>query len=146
MTYLVDTNVLLRIIQVSHSMHVDAARAAATLIDHGHNVFVIAQNLIEFWAVATRPESSNGLGLTVADTIAHIQTFKQAFAILPDSPDIFLEWERLVDQHKVIGRQVHDARLVAAMKVQNVTHLLTFNSDDFKRYSEITVVNPQDVT
>ena len=52
----------------------------------------------------------------------------------------------IVDQHKVIGRQAHDARLVAAMKVHNVTHLLTFNPDDFKRFSEITVVNPQDVT
>jgi predicted nucleic acid-binding protein len=145
MTYLVDTNVLLRIIHVSDSMHVDAARAAANLIDHGHNVFVIAQNLIEFWAVATRPQSSNGLGLPVADTIAHILTFKQAFVVLPDTADIFLEWERLVDQHKVIGKQVHDARLVAAMKVHHVTHLLTFNPDDFKRYNEITVVNPQNI-
>jgi predicted nucleic acid-binding protein len=46
----------------------------------------------------------------------------------------------------VSGRQVHDARLVAAMKVHNVTHLLTFNTDDFKRFSEIMVVNPLNVT
>ena len=28
------------------------------------------------------------------------------------------------------------------MNIHNVTHLLTFNTDDFKRYSEIVVVNP----
>jgi predicted nucleic acid-binding protein len=143
MTYLVDTNVLLRIIQVNHPMHADAIRAAATLGDQGHELFVIGQNLIEFWAVATRPESSNGLALSVADTVAHIETFKQTFSILPDSPEIFPEWERLAEAYAVKGRQSHDARLVAAMLVHDVTHILTFNTDDFKRYQEITVINPQ---
>ena len=45
-------------------------------------------------------------------------------------------------QYKVIGRRVHDTRLVAAMNVHSVTHLLTFNTDDFKRYDGITVVDP----
>ena len=26
------------------------------------------------------------------------------------------------------------------------THLLTFTTDDFKRYDEITVINPQNIT
>jgi len=146
MTYLVDTNVLLRIIQVNHSMHADAIRAAATLADQGHELFVIGQNLIEFWAVATRPESSNGLALSIADTAAHLTTFQQTFTILPDTPEIFLEWQRLVEAHSVSGRQVHDARLVAAMLAHEVTHLLTFNDADFKRYTEITTVNPHDIS
>ena len=41
---------------------------------------------------------------------------------------------------------VHDARLVAAMLVHKLTHILTFNSDDFRRYSEIIVVNPKQLT
>jgi len=145
MTYLVDTNVLLRIIQVNHSMHADAIRAAATLSDQGHELFVVGQNLIEFWAVATRPESSNGLALSIADTAAHIETFKQTFSILPDTPEIYLEWERLAQAHAVNGRQSHDTRLVAAMLVHGVTHILTFNTDDFKRYDEITVVDPKTI-
>gem|GEM_PF-5272602 len=31
------------------------------------------------------------------------------------------------------------------MTVYNITHLLTFNTDDFKRYDKITVVDPTDV-
>ena len=146
MTYLVDTNVLLRIIQVNHSMHADAIRAAATLGDQGHELLVIGQNLIEFWAVATRPESSNGLALSIADTAAHVTIFQQTFTLLPDTPEIFLEWQRLVKAYAVSGRQAHDARLVAAMLAHGVTHLLTFNDADFKRYAEITVVNPQDIS
>jgi len=50
-----------------------------------------------------------------------------------------------VVHHRVAGKQAHDARLVAAMLVHGVTHLLTFNTNDFKRFSEIMVVNPQNV-
>ena len=45
----------------------------------------------------------------------------------------------------MIGRRVHDTRLVAVMKVHKVTHLLTFNTEDFKRYDGITIVDPKDV-
>jgi hypothetical protein len=36
----------------------------------------------------------------------------------------------------------HDARLVAAMIVHGVTHLLTFNGADFARYSGIRITDP----
>jgi hypothetical protein len=32
------------------------------------------------------------------------------------------------------------------MRVHGVTHLLTFNTQDFARYSGITAVHPRDVT
>ena len=37
-------------------------------------------------------------------------------------------------------------RVLPAMSVHNLTHLLTFNDIDFKRFTEITVVNPRDVS
>lgn len=130
---------------MSHPMYADARRAVASLTKPGNQLSIIAQNLIEFWAVATRPVVSNGLALSIADTAAHIKSFQQTFTLLPDTPDIFSEWTRLVELHSVVGRQAHDARLVAAMVVHGVSHLLTFNDADFKRYNEITVVNPQNV-
>ncbi len=145
MTYLVDTNVLLRSIQQTHLMHADAERATTLLISQGQELSFIAQNLIEFWAVATRPAANNDLALSVDETAQHVATFKETFNLLPDTLDIFLEWERLVARHKVIGRQAHDARLVAAMNVHRVTHLLTFNTADFRRYDGITVVSPSSV-
>jgi predicted nucleic acid-binding protein len=146
MNYLVDTNVLLRSIQFTHAMYAEARDATAVLIQRGHQLSIVAQNLIEIWAVATRPPANNGLGLSVVDTLAHIKTFQQTFTLIPDTPDIFFEWQRLVELHEVIGRQVHDARLVAAMLIHGVSHLLTFNDADFKRYTEITVVNPQNIS
>jgi predicted nucleic acid-binding protein len=72
--------------------------------------------------------------------------FKNLFVVLPDEAGIFLQWEGLVIKYNVSGKQAHDTRLVAAMLVHGLTHLLTFNDRNFKRYDEIAVVNPQNVS
>jgi hypothetical protein len=73
------------------------------------------------------------------------QRVERAFVLLPDNELIHPEWRRLVLGHAVSGAQVHDARLVAAMHVHGVTHVLTLNVRDFMRYPGITVVHPQTV-
>ena len=40
----------------------------------------------------------------------------------------------------------NDPSLVAAMSVHRLTKLLTFNDRDFKRFTEIIVVSPQNIT
>ena len=44
----------------------------------------------------------------------------------------------------VSGVQVHDARLVAAMRVHGLDRLLTLNVADFSRYPGIVAVHPRD--
>ena len=51
--------------------------------------------------------------------------------LLPDTPDIYPAWKGLVGALGVIGKGVHDARLVAVCHVHGVTHLLTFNVAHF---------------
>lgn len=103
------------------------------------------QNLIEFWAIATRPTTANGLGLSIVKTSLEIRKFKRYFTVYNDIPNIFAEWENLVLKHNVSGKNVHDTRLVAAMLTHNITHLLTFNTKDFKRFTEVTVIDPQNI-
>ncbi|MBK1986987.1 type II toxin-antitoxin system VapC family toxin [Sphaerospermopsis aphanizomenoides BCCUSP55] len=141
MSYLVDTNILLRLVQKNNPMNPDAQRAIVTLKQKCELLYIIPQNLIEFWAVATRPINSNGLGLTIIQAAEETEKLKKIFTLQTDTPEIFIEWESLVIKHQVMGKQVHDARLVAAMVTHKITHLLTFNIDDFKRFSEIVVVD-----
>ncbi|HKP12294.1 MAG TPA: type II toxin-antitoxin system VapC family toxin [Blastocatellia bacterium] len=145
MNYVVDTNVMLRAVQSKHAMQRVAYMAIATLRGQGERLCLTSQNVIESWAVATRPLSYNGLGMTVEQAARQFGRIKRFFTVLPDSPAILTEWEGLVIQYRVIGKQAHDARIVAAMKAHGVTHLLTFNTDDFKRYAEITTVHPANV-
>ena len=66
-------------------------------------------------------------------------------ALWTDRPEIYAEWKALVTQHAVMGKPAHDARIAAAMKVHGISHLLTFNTNDFKRFSDITAVSPTEL-
>jgi predicted nucleic acid-binding protein len=145
MRVLADSNVFLRSIQPGHPHHAEADRAVAYLLSAGDEVCLVPQNLYEFWSVATRPVAQNGLSLPVARVSAELGRLKQLFTLLPDVPDILPEWERLVAAHAMLGRNSYDARLVAAMLVHGVTHLLTFDDGDFRRFTGITVLTPASV-
>jgi predicted nucleic acid-binding protein len=145
MKYLVDTNILLRLVQKNSPMHLDTQRAILTLKKQGEFLCIIPQNIIEFWAVATRYLDKNGLGLSITQAEEESEKLKKIFILELDTPQIFTEWESLVIIYQVMGKQVHDARLAAAMVAHNITHLLTFNVEDFKRFSDIVVVDPRSI-
>ena len=145
MKYLVDTNILLRLVQKNSPMHLDTQRAILKLKKQGEFLCIIPQNIIEFWAVATRPLDKNGLGLSITQAEEESEKLKKIFILELDTPQIFTGWESLVIKYQVMGKQVHDARLAAAMVAHNITHLLTFNVDDFKRFSDIVVVDPRSI-
>lgn len=142
MYFLADTNVLLRSVEPAHPMHSDAVRSVKTLLARGETVCVFTQNLIEFWNVATRPANKNGLGFTTVQAEVEVSHIESLLTVIVDDPAIYPEWRRLVVAHSVIGKQVHDARIVAAMNVHKIIHLLTFNTDDFKRFTGITLIDP----
>jgi predicted nucleic acid-binding protein len=146
MSYLVDTNILLRSVQKTHVMHEGAVRAVLSLIEQGEMLYIVPQNLVEFWVVATRPIAVNGLGLSVTNVLEEIKQIKSTFTLLSDTEAIFPTWEHLVLKHEVMGKPAHDARLVAAMIVHHLTNLLTFNTDDFKRFSEICAIDPDSIS
>lgn len=127
-------------------MYADAFNATNTLLERGEELCIVPQNLIEFWNVYTRPISRNGLGHTAAEAEAEVNRLKALFLLLLDVPVVYQEWQRLVVSYNVIGVNVHNARLVAAMLVHELTHILTFNTTDFTRYTEISAVHPTAVS
>lgn len=140
MLVLVDTNVLLRLIEPQHAQYTMAVTAIETLESLGRVKALAPQVVYEFWAVATRPLTSNGLGLSTPETEFKLEGLLSTFRLLRDERTIYERWRELVADHDVKGKQVHDARLVAAMLRHSISHLMTFNVTDFARYSEITVL------
>lgn len=145
MAYLADTNVLLRGVQSGDPHHTVARAAVETLLARGETLYLATQNLVEFWVVATRPEMRNGLGMTPAEAEGELSKLEGQFSILPDTPGVYAEWRRLVTARAAVGIRAYDARLAAVMLVHGVTHILTFNVDDFRGYAGIDVVHPSDV-
>ncbi|NJO66438.1 MAG: hypothetical protein HC832_02525, partial [Leptolyngbyaceae cyanobacterium RM1_405_57] len=66
-------------------------------------------------------------------------------SILGGIPADFPNWLNLVTTDRVMGKRTHDARIIAAMLANGITHLLTFNPSDFASISSITIVHPQDL-
>ncbi len=140
--HLVDSNILLRMARRDDPDHAIVNAALAALAEGGAVLYYTHQNVAEFWNVATRPVDRNGFGLTAADVEQQTRVIEKGMVLLPDGEAVYREWRRLVLTHSVSGVQVHDARLAAAMSVHRVTHLLTLNPDDFKRYTHMTAVHP----
>lgn len=146
MRVLVDTNVLTRLIDVDHpSVHI-ARDALHRLRQRGDETCIASQCLYEFWVVATRPKTVNGLGMTVAQTLDAIAGLESLFEVHPDVPGIYSRWRELIERHAVAGKRAHDARLVATMIVHGINAVLTFNGPDFARYAEVEVLDPATLT
>jgi predicted nucleic acid-binding protein len=146
MSVFIDTNVLVRSIEPSSPMHEPAVRAIASVIESGEPVVLTPQIMAEFRNVVTRPLERNGLGLSPEEARDEIVRMEGFFSLLGETEEVYTEWKRLVMTYKVIGVQVHDARLVAAMKVNGIERLLTFDAQDFLRYKDIIqIVHPESV-
>ena len=141
----VDTNVLLRSIQANHPQRDASSESIVEIRKQNHEVFVAPQNYFELWVVCTRPETNNGLGFTVKRTEAELFNFQSFLPMVEETPEAFHTWQELVIKNSVLGKAAHDAHLVAIMKVHAVTHLLTFNTQDFQRYENISVLHPDKV-
>jgi hypothetical protein len=74
-----------------------------------------------------------------------VATLLATYSLLRDPLDLPERWLDLCSRYAVSGRQAHDARLVALMLGHGVTHILTLNGADSARYTEITVLGPDDV-
>ncbi|MFY9689577.1 MAG: PIN domain-containing protein [Candidatus Acidiferrales bacterium] len=141
--YLVDSNVLLRWVKPDHSDYPAIVSATDVILQRGGVLCYTSQNVAEFWNTCTRPLDRNGYGLSPQEADRRARFFEEKLRLLPDGLSVHEEWRKLLVSCNVSGAKVHDARLVAAMHVHGVTHVLTFNDKDFVRYTNIEVVHPR---
>jgi predicted nucleic acid-binding protein len=141
---LLDTNLLGRITDSADPHCAASRRAIRILPTSGERLAIVPQNLYEFWAIATRNPAANGLGMTINQASQWLGFFQRRFILLPDRSDLLPRWHDLVKALSIGGFRAHEARLVAAMQCYGMSHLLTFNSQDFKDLP-VTVVDPTSV-
>ena len=149
MPFLIDTSILGRLANKADVSHALAKSAIAELHRRGEVLHISPQNLVEFRNFATRPVNVNGLGLDASAAEGLAASFEAAFPLLSETPDIYPVWKGIVGALGVIGKRVHDARLVAVCHVYAVTHLLTFNVAHFTPMAGygpgVVVVDPASV-
>ncbi len=63
-----------------------------------------------------------------AITAQEIGRLQRLFHLLVYTPEVPEAWQRLVVEQGIAGKQTHDAHLVAIMRVNAVSSILTFNT------------------
>jgi predicted nucleic acid-binding protein len=143
MPILVDTNILLRVLNRDDAQHALTRNAVRSLKSRGEQNLTTLQNVSEFWNVCTRPQAARGgLGLNPEEAERRLRILERSFTVLPEPPNLYSTWRQLVVSHSILGVQVHDAKLVAAMMLHGITDILTFNGKDFARYPGINAISP----
>jgi predicted nucleic acid-binding protein len=143
MKLLLDTNILLRLCDPAHPHHRIALHALGIVESQGFVPVVASQSFGEFFAVATRGRAERGLGMPHATADRELTSLTYRLSILYDSADALALLRKLVVDHQVTGKSVHDARLAAVMLTAGVGHILTLNPQDFSRFNELTVIDPR---
>lgn len=145
MRFLIDINILLRLIDSTHPQFAESEAAVNKLDARGVEMRLVSQSMYVGWTTLTRPKAVNGFGKTPAEAEVILDGWAADHPLLDDEPTVRPNWYRLVRTHRVIGKKAHDARLVGAMSTHALTHLLTFNDADFRRFAGITVLTPAEV-
>jgi predicted nucleic acid-binding protein len=149
MRFLVDTSVLGRLANTADALHKVASDAIEELHRQQHGLCIAPQNLVEFRNFATRAIQFNGLGMSASMAGTEIAGFEARFHLIPESPNIHQAWKVLVHAAGTLGKQVHDARIVAICQVNNIDCILTFDVVHFTPLAAhvpgLTIVHPASV-
>ncbi len=145
MSVLLDTGILLRLVDEHDSQHELVEEVVGNLGNQRIDLHITSQNIAEFWNVATRPKASNGLEISPVVVAGLFErTIEPICSVLPERENLAAEFRQLLTKYGVVGKQVHDARLVAMMLTWKVESILTLNVRNFKRFEAegVSVVAP----
>lgn len=124
-----------------------AAHASARDVLELHPSLVLSAQVVrEYLVVATRPTSTNGLGLSFTAARANVDAFRANARLLSEEKPVLPTFLRLIDAAPCHGKRLHDAHLVATCVVHQVAELVTFNAGDFAGLSDrVGVLGPDEL-
>jgi predicted nucleic acid-binding protein len=137
--FLVDTNVLLEATDERRRHH-EAARA---LVESPNPLVFPAQVIREYLAVATRPISANGLGMSTTDALENIRQFRIYIRLLSEEKPILPAFLKLIETVPCRGKRIHDAHLVATTMVHRIRTIVSLNADDLAPFAgAVAIITP----
>ncbi|MCG6137913.1 MAG: type II toxin-antitoxin system VapC family toxin [Nostoc sp. LLA-1] len=136
-----DTNILVYANVSESSFHQAALQKIQNLYDTEIELWVSRQVLREFIVTLTRPQAfTNPRPITTV--IERVRFFQTQFRVAEDSPEVTEKLLSLIEEIPIGGKQMHDANIVATMLVYEIPQLLTHNTGDFTRFSNLITVSP----
>lgn len=134
-----DTSVLLAAVDTARAAHQSALRL---LEGDERSLAIAAQSMREFLVGATRPADQNGLGMGGPAAVSNILELTSGLDVLHETAESRRRLLGFVGLGTVAGKQVHDANLVAVALSHGSDVLVTDNITDFRRFSDVIVIEP----
>lgn len=140
-----DSNVLLRGLFAGMNDH-EACRTTLLRLQQEDNELWISHQIIrEFCVNATheRTFSRERAPRPHYDKVMEVVSWLPARFIVADANEsVRQELLRIMREHRVSGKQVHDANIVATMLVNDIDTLVTRNERHFRRFESVKLISP----
>jgi predicted nucleic acid-binding protein len=136
-----DTNILVYASVPESPLHLVAINAIQSYEEAGTQLWISRQVLREYLATLTRPQLYTQ-PIPILRVTAEIRFFQNRFRMAEDNSQVTQRLLSLMEEIPVGGKQVHDANIVATMLVYHIPQLLTHNTGDFSRFSQLINVLP----
>lgn len=138
---LVDTNVLVAAFDAGRLGHL---RARVVIESDPRALCVSSQSQREFLAVLTRPEHENGYGLAGAAAVMVWNDHTATMEVVDDNAHARVRLQSLIGADRAVGKQVHDANLVAVAVEHGATTIITANRRHFERFADLIAIEDLD--
>jgi predicted nucleic acid-binding protein len=137
----VDTNVLVHANDADSPFHRDAQTQLLELHATGSKLWISRQVLREYAVVVSRKMNDKN-AFDAAILARDLERLETEFYVADEASSVTAALRQLILSHSVKGKPIHDANIVASMRVYEIHALLTQNEQDFVRYLPLIEVLP----
>ena len=141
---LVDTNILVYRADQDSTFHLPSVNLINRGLKGEISLCLATQNLTEFYAVMTNSKRVTN-PIAPVDARVEIERYLQSQNIrkIYQTADLMPKLLELIAKYPPTRQQIFDLQLIAAMLVNNITRIYTFNAKHFQPYEEIEVTVPE---
>jgi predicted nucleic acid-binding protein len=135
----IDTNVLVYLVNEDSEFHrkiVGAFKRASGR----YELWTSRQTLREYAVVMIRPDILEK-PLSPNEVVSDIEKWQALLQIADENEEVTNALLELIEAYEVKGKRIHDANIVASMKVNSIGILWTINVHDFEGFADIKIIS-----
>ena len=140
-----DSNVLLRAIFTGMNDHEACQSTLDRLIEAGYELWISHQVIREFCVNATLDNTfarENAPKPHYDQVLNVVALLPVQFSIADEDTSVRTTFHQLMRDHRIIGKPLHDANIVATMRVNEISTLVTRNERHFRRFGQVNLIAP----
>ena len=131
-----DTNILVHSTVGSSPWHKETRNWLSILINDDVELCISTQVIREYLVILTRGDIFERK-FTPKEALNALKTILPDFIIFNETEETLIHLYKLINRYGVKGKVIHDANIVATMLTHGITRLITYNTEDFRRFGEI---------